>query len=276
MNILINNYPVNDILKNINGVIFYMIEMGMCLKKEYGVDIFEYVLPEQQITYDLIMKRYTYKLNNIKQIITNKYNLFVSIETIAYLLHSKQQNILLKAKKIFLLNANAIDKVMFQDKTKKIINFIIQHRHNIFLLTENGFENNMNKAKLLKNIYIIRGLYFKYFQNNNIKNNNKYFMHTCFRNTLNSHDVNDIEMAKQYSIKNNLQICEDYLINPAYACEGLLYFRYHDYMPRLPYEFWYYNKDVKLLKISDGLQKRIDKYGYDLFDWDLLNVISLL
>ena len=45
-------------------------------------------------------------------------------------------------------------------------------------------------------------------------------------------------------------------------------------MPRLPYEFWYYNKDVRLVQISDGLQKRMKQYGQNIFDWNLDEVMK--
>ena len=99
-------------------------------------------------------------------------------------------------------------------------------------------------------------------------------MHITEYITVQVHTQEDIYKAQLFCHEHNIVYTSKYSTNPAQKYKGLIYFRYHDYMPRLPYEFWYYNKDVKLLKISDGLQKRMDQYGKNTFDWDLSNVLN--
>ena len=137
------------------------------------------------------------------------------------------------------------------------------------LLSEQGFETPFIEISKLPIIPIIRGLYFDNFKTLP-SNNNVYFFHDIKHPSINVYDKYSYDRAIQYLDDLQLEYkCSGESINPSAEYEGLIYFRFHDYMPRLPYEFWYYNKEVILLEISDGLKKRMVVHGKKPFDWDL-------
>ena len=262
-------------ITSISGVQYYMIEMMQFLKDKYNIqNIKELVNPLTETNRNIVHSRYTYTFDMIETLDTHVDKLFVSMNSLLYLLQSSLYQLLYNVDKIYLLNANSIlelFKICIQHDKILIRNYK-QISKKIFLLHEYGFENDFYQKCNLKIIPIVRGLYFKYFKNIDYNSYDKYFMFTTEHNTVQSYTKENLEKAQDYCLEQNIEYSTDYCINPASTYKGLIYFRYHDYMPSLPYEFWYYNKDVRLIQVSDGLQKRLAKYGERIFNWDLLEV----
>lgn len=274
MIVFMNEYYTK--VTSISGVPYYMIEMMQFLKDKHNIqDIKELVNPLTDTNRKIVHDRYTYTFDTITSldgIYVDK--LFVSMNSLLYLLQSNMyDSILHNVDKIYLLNADGILELL---KNTIFSNMLLLYKYKciakkLYLLHEYGFENDFYNQSNLKVIPIIRGLYFNNFKSYDI-DTNAYFMFTVQHNTIYTHTEEDTKQAQVYCVENNISYTTTHSINPALEYTGLIYFRYHDYMPRLPYEFWYYNKDVRLVKVSDGLQKRLDKYGKRIFDWDLTEV----
>ena len=263
---------------SISGVPYYMMEMMQFLKDKHNIhNIKELVNPLTETNRNIVHSRYTYTFDTITSIDIHIDKLFVSMNSLVYLLQSKlYDSILHNVDKIYLLNADGILELLKNTIVSSNVPVLSRYKHiakKMYLLHEPGFENDFYVRANLKTIPIIRGLYFNNFKEYNI-HTDMHFMFTVQHNTIYTHTEEDIQKAQTYCIENNITYTTAHTINPAQEYKGLIYFRYHDYMPRLPYEFWYYNKDVKLLKVSDGLQKRMDKYNTYTFDWNLDGVFE--
>lgn len=274
MFVFMNEYYTK--LTSISGVQYYMIEMLQFLKDKYHIqNIKELVNSLTETNRNIVRSRYTHTFDMIETLDMKVEKLFVSMNSLLYLLQSDlYQCVLNNVKQIYLLNADGILE-LFQLYIKQDNTLMKKYKKiskKIFLLHEIGFENDFSKKCHLHIIPIIRGLYFKYFKNScNIFD--KYFMFDVLHKTIYTHTEKDLQKAHQYCLEQNIEYTTEHCINPASQYKGLIYFRYHDYMPRLPYEFWYYNKDVRLVQISDGLQKRMKQYGQNIFDWNLDEVL---
>lgn len=265
----------------ISGVPYYIIELMQFLKDEYNIsNIYELINVETKCNKEIVHSRYAYNFPEI--IYADLFEqdieaLFVSMNSLIYFLSIDHNNLINRIPKIYLLNADGIftlfKNYIMMDwklclKYKRIVN-------KIYLLHELGFENDFYFKSGLKIAPIVRGLYFNNFKITNIISENKYFMFTVKHSTITTHSDDDVLYAKKYCISNSLQYDEFYVNNPAEIYKGLIYFRFHDYMPRLPYEFWYYNKEVKILKLSDGLEKRLGRYGKSIYPWKLdFNILN--
>lgn len=263
---------------SISGVPYYMMEMMQFLKDKHNIhNIKELVNPLTETNRNIVHSRYTYTFDTITSIDAHVDKLFVSMNSLLYLLQSKlYDSVLHNVDKIYLLNANGILELLKNTIVSSNTPVLSRYKHitkKMYLLHEPGFENDFYIQSNLKTIPIIRGLYFNNFKEYDI-HTDMYFMFIVNHITTISHTEEDMQKAQTYCIENNITYTTAHTINPAQEYKGLIYFRYHDYMPRLPYEFWYYNKDVKLLKVSDGLQKRMDKYNTYTFDWNLDGVFE--
>jgi len=262
---------------SISGVQYYMIEMMQFLKDKYNIqNIKELINPLTETNRNIVHSRYTYNFDTILELNVKVDKLFVSMNSLLYLLQSNMyQYILDNVKQIYLLNADGILE-LFKHNIKQDNTLMKKYKKiskKMCLLHEPGFENDFYKKCNLKVIPIVRGLYFKYFKKF-INVSDKYFMFTVLHKTIYTHTKEDLQKAQKYCLEQNIEYTTEHCINPASQYKGLIYFRYHDYMPRLPYEFWYYNKDVRLVQISDGLQKRMKQYGQNIFDWNLDEVMK--
>ncbi len=278
MYVFMNEYYNDNVgLNGISGVQYYMIEMMQFLKDKYNIqNIKELVNPLTETNRNIVHSRYTHTFDMIETLDMEVEKLFVSMNSLLYLLQSNMyQYILNNVKQIYLLNANGILELfrLYIKQDRTLMTRYKQISKKIFLLHEIGFENDFIQKGNLKIVPIIRGLYFKYFKYSyNMCDN--YFMFITEHSTVQSYTEKDLQKAHQYSLEQNIEYTTEHCINPASQYKGLIYFRYHDYMPRLPYEFWYYNKDVRLVQISDGLQKRMKQYGQNIFDWNLDEVMK--
>ena len=263
----------------ISGVYYYMIEMMQFLKDKYNIqNIKEFIDPQTETNRNIVHSRYTYSFDTINTLnLSNIDILFLSMNSLLTILSKDvlYYNVLYNIPKICLLNADGILELLYNEckKSLKIYSRYNKIKTKIYLLHEYGFENDFYQKCGLKIISIVRGLYFKYFKKMDIKYI-KYFMFTRLHDTIYTHTEKDLQKAHQYCLEQNIEYTTEHCINPASQYKGLIYFRYHDYMPRLPYEFWYYNKDVRLVQISDGLQKRMKQYGQNIFDWNLDEVMK--
>ena len=231
------------------GNIFYLEEIAQYLQTKFDN---VYVINNSIIDRSCLVSRYTkltpetYSFEKDDYVICSYYaidDLIKYIDNLAkiFIICSADTHLMLKSRYILKLLAN----------NKKI-----------YLCYQHGFETEALNLSIFKNrtLSIVRGFYFENYVNKCI-NNEKYLIY--------SNKLNNINKYKYYT-KDNYKKCIDYCMsnnieynevdnnfisyNPASEYVGLLYIRFKDYMPRLPYEFWYYNKPVIFLDISDGLK----------------------
>lgn len=166
-------------------------------------------------------------------------------------------------------------------------------RKKSYLLLEPGFETKTLSFSIFNDrvIPIRRGFYFKYYTPPKLPQTQDWFLYSNDYITYEkeTHVSNrKVIIAKNYCKQNNIPYVHDKYesANPGNYYSGMLYTRFMDYMPRLPYEFWHYKKPVVLCDISDGLAKRgiteDMKYTPQLLDedkiptWNFENVWELL
>lgn len=273
MHILFLNYYPNNATE-VNGVIFYMIEMMQYIRDTYNIDIVELLdINMEEATRFSVYSRYdkTGRFITTDKITEPVQHMFMSFNSLEYLLKNVWlfHDVVKHVKKIYLLNADGTHRI-WQRCIKSNVFGLKKLHGKISLLTENGFENEFLESNAnLSVIPIVRGLHFDHFEPKKQSQNNAYFLHTIQHGNIVTHTQQDLDLAYRYCKENDIEYSEEYVPNPANTYKGLIYFRPHDYMPRLPYEFWYYNKPVILLKTSDGLQKRIAQYGTNTYNWDL-------
>lgn len=272
--LLMNLYP--DDFKHINGVLFYMLEMCQFLKDKHNIkNIYELFLGSEN-TRNMVNSRYKYTFPSISLaeakkdeciIFISANALFGSLTKNEFAEFYKNKNV----KFIYILNADGVD-VLFKRAIMKCPMILVHYnelKSKLFLLSEIGFENPFNKMSKLPIISIIRGVYFDNFKTIS-SNNNVFFFHDIKHPSINVYDQNTYDRAIRYINDHGLNFERSgSSLNPSSEYKGLIYFRFHDYMPRLPYEFWYYDKEVVLIEVSDGLKKRMDIYGKKTFEWNL-------
>lgn len=179
-----------------------------------------------------------------------------------------------RLKGIYLVNSrntyeavNASKKDMF----KNADNYRIYKK--MYVLCTPGYECKIRDENVFRNRYIdiIRGFYFNHYLDG-IESNDTWLIHNSYDdNTENRYDTQLVSNAEKlleslgekyihitdtevdYSVYNDVNSAIDW--NPANTYKGTVYIRHNDYMPRLPYEFWHYNKPVIFLAISDGIEK---------------------
>lgn len=166
-------------------------------------------------------------------------------------------------------------------------------RKKSYLLLEPGFETRTINFSIFKDrvIPIHRGFYFKHYSSHQDPQTPNWYLYSndYITQEKETHVSNrKVIIAKNYCKQHSIPYVHDQYesSNPGNYYSGMLYTRFMDYMPRLPYEFWYYKKPVVLCDISDGLYRRgiTDdmKYKELLLEedhiptWGIENIIDLL
>lgn len=167
-----------------------------------------------------------------------------------------------KIDRIFIINS-ANTHLLYANNTlnSKHVSKLLRNKNKFYLCYQSNFETESINFELFRNrlVNIKRGFYF----NNYIcqsSNNNRYLLYSNHPGSVIDiySDSEAITEAKDYCYRNDM--CYDIIdskfssYNPAAIYSGLLYVRKKDYMPRLPYEFWHYNKPVIFFNISDGIR----------------------
>lgn len=231
------------------GNIFYLEEIAQYLQTKFDN---VYVINNSIIDRSCLLSRYTkltpevYSFEKDDYVICSYYaidDLIKYVDNLAkiFVICSADTHLILKSRYVLKLLAN----------NKKI-----------YLCYQHGFETEALKLGIFKNktLTIVRGFYFENYVNECI-NNEKYLIYSNKLDNINKYKYYTKDAYKKcidYCINNNIkhdEIDNNFIsYNPASEYVGLLYIRFKDYMPRLPYEFWYYNKPVVFLDISDGLK----------------------
>lgn len=173
------------------------------------------------------------------------------------------QSLLFSAKKICFLNSANLD-AFFEKALVDHLDTLASIRSKSYLLMEPGFETKTTDLPFFetnKVIPIHRGFYFNYYSPlGENKTTNWYLYSNDYVTQFRELHVNNrsIIAAKNFAKTHNYLYTHDTYdsANPGNFYPGMFYTRYMDYMPRLPYEFWFYKKPVVLLDVSDGLIKR--------------------
>lgn len=171
-------------------------------------------------------------------------------------------NLFRSAKYVFFVNSANLDAFMEQsyNLSLDVINLV---RNKSYLLLEPGFETKTINFAIFRDriLPIRRGFYFKHYSPGKPLQTENWFLYSNDYMTQDKEiHVNNrsVIIAKNYCKQHKLPYVQDLYesANPGNHYAGLLYTRFRDYMPRLPYEFWFYGKPVVLCDISDGLYRR--------------------
>lgn len=240
----------------LSGNVFYLEELAQYLEQEKNLDVYVYNICQTQ-NRNKLLERYSYitkETNHIQKndIIYTTFNGMIEI-------FRKQPNIIELASKIVIIsNASIMEKI--KDNIKEFVLHCMEHSHKFYLLIDPLYYNGSERLKIFQNriIHYQRGFYFKNYVETK-QSNSKYLL---YYTKVDIYDIQPyMDKIEQYCQKNNIEylfgdddIFQSYHVANIYA--GLFYTRKKDYTPRLPYEFWYYNKPVVFFDRSDGLLKR--------------------
>lgn len=246
----------------INGNTFYLEEFAQYIFDKFADNVFVYNLSalDREKLYD----RYDFIVKS-----TNTINTGDIIISSFHILNNLDNEMINKVDKIFIMeSANTFDMVNCI-KHAKIFN-AIKNRKKFYLLTQPEFTKVINSAIFEDRIINInRGFYFNhYIHSNNNDNVDNWLLYT--NDTANYIYKKDIICDTiKYCNANKLKYIDSKKIvnnyNPANTYKGLLYLRQKDFMPRLPYEFWFYNKPVIFFDISDGLLRVFNETEIPLY-----------
>jgi hypothetical protein len=236
---------------HINGNMFYLEELAQCLQQQYKCTVYVYNI--SKIDRTNLYERYTY-ITQETLTIDNNDVLLADFSGLDSLL-TTDPTVLDRVSYCLIMNS-ATTHIKIKHILGNHLNTIYNNRTKFYLLVEKGYETTTETFCLFRNkiLYYTRGFYFNnYVPFNNI--NTIWYLH----NDLTTGAIHNV------SIQYIQQICEQQGItyvekaqsyNPAKEYAGLLYMRKKDYMPRLPYEFWYYDKPVMFFDLSDGLLRK--------------------
>lgn len=244
--------------KNIDGNFFYLEEIAQYIFDTINKNIF--ILNNSSINRKDLYERYNFIINETKEI-NNKDIIICSMHSIPFVLENIN-----KIDKIFIVESANTVNINTYFKQSILFN-MFKYRNKFYLLSQKEF-SKINTSLFFENriINIIRGFYFKYYKISN-KQSNEWLLY----NNITDTDIQDnstINITKEYCVKNNITYINSSDIvnlNPANYYYGLLYVRKKDFMPRIPYEFWFYNKPVIFFDISSGLLIKYDKKELPLY-----------
>lgn len=168
-----------------------------------------------------------------------------------------------KIDRIFIINS-ANTHLLYTNNTlnSRYVSKLLCNKNKFYLCYQSNFESESINFELFRNrtVKIKRGFYFSNYICQQDAYNNRYLLYSNYPGSAIDIYSNSIviDEAKDYCQHNDIEydIIENMFsnYNPAATYSGLLYVRKKDYMPRLPYEFWHYNKPVIFFDISDGIR----------------------
>lgn len=261
----------DDEIFPINGTLFYLEELGQYIYDNISRDV--HVFNTSHINRESLLERYDFIVDEVKNI--KKGDIVIcSCFNLKYLMAY-----LGIIKKLFIMNSASSFSFMTTDRfiaNPEYLRPCIKYANKFYLLVEEKYKTGTEKFFLFNNrtIDITRGFYFNHYKDKVVNDMNDTWL-LYAGGTTPSSIYNDITVneALSYFKEENISVSmnTDYkTFNPAAIFAGLIYVRFKDYMPRLPYEFWHYNKPVIFFDISEGMLKRFQKEELPL----MKNIIS--
>jgi len=264
------------------GSFFYMEELGQYLY-DLGIDTKRYIPDGDELRLDT---RYTFRIPSItKTEFEAGTTLLVSGASFPLLVRSYKEW-LNKAQNILIFNT-AFTHVALREAQVDLTT-MQKIRHKCYLLYEPGFETTAMKSCWFEDqrlLPIKRGFYFKHYV---LKENTSTIWYLYQNNYAGVFATEDKKQETlQLLHENKIDVAVDVYdsLNPANKYAGLVYIRKTDFMPRLPFEFWHYEKPVRCFALSDGLIKRVPNIQADgnpvvldktyIPQWDLSHVSFL-
>lgn len=260
-------------IKGVSGMCFYPLEMMQCLKDMLDIETVEFVLPEEMHIHDLYFNNKYTALFPITNTIRKSDVLFLTINLFVYLMETNP-NILFDVKAIYIINAYRSLEVLIKRFFENQQNLVRMSRliDKIFLLHEPGFENGLIDIHWFHKevVNIKRGIYTKYWRPDKDTKIDSMYVYRRY-------DIGEMEKpdtwfkARMWMEETKKRYVFGRFQTPERVCSEFLYLRYIDYMPRLPFEFWFYEKPVTLFDISDGLKKKLPTVEFPLKEPFILN-----
>jgi len=246
-------------IRGVSGMCFYPLEMMQALYDTLHIPTEEYIIPQEKNIRQLYFNnKYTFLFPEMTSIEKNDI-FFTTVNLFTYLLENNP-SVLINAKVIYIINAFKTFEVLKKwfKKNQHALLLLSKLFSKIFLLSEEGFENSLLNVRWFHNevINIKRGIYTNYWKQHANTRVDSYYVYRRY-------DIGEMEhsetwpKAKQWLVDNHKRYLTGRFSTPEHVCSGFVYLRYVDYMPRLPFEFWFYDKPVILFDISDGLKKKV-------------------
>lgn len=262
------------------GSFFYMEELGQYLF-DNGVDVYKYTPDGDEVLLDT---RYTFQIPKYsKTKLEAGTTLIVTGASFPLLLRSYKQW-LLDAERVLILNTSSTFASLREAQAD--LSTMKKTREKCYLLFEPQFETTSLKSCWFEGnrlIPISRGFYFKYYVKPKDDNNVWYLYQNNYAGVFAYDEDKQRALNCMADEKYNVAVDVYDSLNPANKYSGLIYVRHIDYMPRLPFEFWHYEKPVRCFAISDGLKKRLPELkadgkpfildNADIPKWDMSQVL---
>jgi len=235
-------------LQKLSGVQFHIQELGLYLREEYHIDVKEFVLPS------CITNRFSVtapKYRSILPITTNVSKVILTEMNALYaMIRHQSYKPLIDTKKVFLLASDSMnriyDMIVATSNNARILYEILSKTT---VITDRQVSHTLQMLDLPQ-VLVDRGIYYASWKKSNNCLSNLWFYYKR------ADRLGGLEKS-ELVVPEYIKFTTERRARPEFVYAGLVYNRYHDYMPRLPFEFWYNGKSVYLADISDGLQRML-------------------
>jgi len=255
-----------DTEHSVNGNIYYLEELAQYLELEEHMDtVYVYNISDNFNRKKYYSDRYTFINKEIRKLKSN--DVLITDTNALEKLFIKEPTFINDIKYCFIMNDSKthLEIINIYTDNFSIINNNIEK---FYLLVERKFETDSLQHLLFKNriIYFTRGFYFNQYVSKTNHYDDNWFVYDILNGTAYINDTTYKEIAKFCRINHYATVIKrSKFYHIANSHMGLFYIKHKDYMPRLPYEFWYYKKPVVFFDRSDGLLKRFRKDELPLY-----------
>lgn len=237
-------------LQKLSGVQFHLQELGLFLLENYELDVKEYILHKCIINrFSVTAPKYKTMLP-ITSIPSN--TILTEMNAIYAMIRDHEQHTLLVAKKIFLLASDSMDKMCEMISAMPDGSHIL---HQILdkstIITDRNVPHTLQSYSLPE-VLVDRGIYASSWKKKEGEENTSRLWFYYKRPDM----LGGLERS-EFLVPEDMKYTSKRIACPEFIYKGLIYNRYHDYIPRLPFEFWNNNKPVYFTDISDGLYRML-------------------
>jgi len=258
-----------------SGVLYYLIELSQWLADKYAVD-YKYTGIDEDERYLYTTKyksRYIgqhqaerFKLFNESMFYDKSVVVFCNFLTYTTILH-KYNHCKPKCKFMILVSdiTNAFNISMWCKANILLNKNIFYFFDRTILLYDKSYPVctiSQLQSMFRDTVYIRRCVYPKYWKFEECDSrSNTWFVYKKVNSIYNFVDYNELDDATLYLNKRGVCTTSDSSLNPATQYAGFVYCRTHDYMPRLPVEFWLHDKPVLVWNSSSGMDRILEDSG---------------
>lgn len=270
---LIKHWDIN----RLSGVQFHMMDLALLLQEEYGVDVCEVGIPRD------VVERFKTTGSRYKKMISlvNKGSstLVTEMNAVRWMFSTNQPEFFDDYQNILVLASNNMEhnKELCYAANPKYAEHLFK-----YLIVIEDYDTPHTLQSPLPTIKVDRGVYYKQWKekaevSNSLK---RFWFHYTRPDNYGGREQEHILDR----VPENIPYKSTRIYNPEHAYKGLLYTRYYDYMPRLPFEFWHAGKPVYFADVSSGMMRllnRVIPFHQELFidprdfkQWEIDNLLK--